>query len=121
MGAYRGHLPNFLGMVRCLFRGEPPKKCQGAKMQPVGALRASRTGGHLQQQQMPELFCRMHLVLSRKYQNSSPYAGRHGTILCWQVVLSLTGRFLSTLGLGVDCAAALEMRIRRSTSLGEKL
>src|SRR5271168_3876753 len=36
---------------------------------------------------MPELFCRMHLVLSRKYQNSSPYAG---TIPCWQVVLSLS-------------------------------
>src|SRR5271156_3085713 len=34
MGAYRGHSPNFLGVVRCLFRGGPPKKCQGAKMYP---------------------------------------------------------------------------------------
>src|SRR5271154_3907450 len=81
------------------------------------------------QQQMPELFCRMHLVLSRKYQNSSPYAG---TILCWQVVLSLSESPWALsfhLGPGVDCAAALEMRIRaltshstwRETPLGEKL
>src|SRR5271170_5461847 len=32
MGAYRGHSPNFLGVVRRLFKGGAPKKCQGAKM-----------------------------------------------------------------------------------------
>src|SRR5271155_348038 len=32
MGAYRGYSPNFLGVVRRLFRGGPPKKCQGAKI-----------------------------------------------------------------------------------------
>src|SRR5271170_3651572 len=34
MGAYRGHSPNFLDVVRRLFRGGPPNKCQGAKMYP---------------------------------------------------------------------------------------
>src|SRR5271154_3986072 len=34
MGSYRGHSPNFLDVVRRLFRGGPPKKCQGAKMYP---------------------------------------------------------------------------------------
>src|SRR5271163_1146449 len=32
MGSYRGHSPNFLGVVRRLFRGGAPKKCQGAKI-----------------------------------------------------------------------------------------
>src|SRR5271155_82935 len=32
-GRLRGDSPNFLGVVRCLFRGGPPKKCQGAKSQ----------------------------------------------------------------------------------------
>src|SRR5271163_3073398 len=34
MGASRGHSPNFLDVVRRLFRGGPPNKCQGAKMYP---------------------------------------------------------------------------------------
>jgi len=34
MGAYRGHSPNFLDVVRRLFRGGPPNKCQGAKIYP---------------------------------------------------------------------------------------
>src|SRR5271156_7256634 len=34
MGAYRGDSPNFLDVVRCLFRGGPLKKCQGAKIYP---------------------------------------------------------------------------------------
>ena len=72
----------------------------------------------------------MHLVLSRKYQNSSPYAG---TILCWQAVLvsfRVTLGAFFRLGPRVDCAAALKMRIRstnvphttwRETPLGEKI